>query len=92
MKIVICLLLSLALIVPSHAISCRTEPERCGEGECCVEFGIFGMCRPLLKEGEKCELKQLVSSFNKHVYLLKCPCAEGLTCEEDDSGSAKCRS
>ncbi|GFS71049.1 venom protein [Nephila pilipes] len=84
----ICLLVCLALAVPSYAISCRSEPERCKEGECCVEFGIFGRCRPLLKEGDKCELKQLKSSFNNHVYLMKCPCGDGLTCEEDDSGSS----
>ncbi|GIY59692.1 hypothetical protein CEXT_210431 [Caerostris extrusa] len=84
----ICLLVCLALVAATDAISCRTEPERCKEGECCVEFGIFGRCRPVLKEGEQCELRSITSKFNDHVYLMKCPCGAGLTCEEDDSGSA----
>ncbi|CAL1288288.1 unnamed protein product [Larinioides sclopetarius] len=83
-----CLLLCLALIVPSYAFSCKSEPERCGEGECCVEFGIFGRCRPLLGEGDKCELRSLKSKFDTHLYLMQCPCADEFVCEEDDSGSS----
>ncbi|XP_054715688.1 venom protein 164-like [Uloborus diversus] len=87
MKNIAFCLFCLALFVAANAFSCRTEPERCEDGQCCVEFGIFGRCRPLLSEGDQCELRPTVSTFDKHVYLMKCPCGDGLECKEDDSGS-----
>ncbi|KAG8182430.1 hypothetical protein JTE90_018313 [Oedothorax gibbosus] len=86
-NLLICLLIGTLLIIPAYSMSCRTEPERCDENSCCLEFGIFGRCRPFLKEGEKCELTPTTSRVNKHVYMMLCPCGNGLKCEEDDSGS-----
>ncbi|GBN79044.1 hypothetical protein AVEN_29977-1 [Araneus ventricosus] len=68
--------------VPSYAVSCRTQPERCGKDECCLEFGMFGICAPLMGEGEECDPKE--QEYN-YWYPTLCPCADGLVCEENDS-------
>lgn len=57
-----------------------------------VEFGIFGRCTPFLLDGESCDIRALKSSFNKHVYLLLCPCGEGLKCVDGGNLLGTCQS
>uniref|UniRef100_A0A4Q8K6C2 U62-Liphistoxin-Lsp1b_1 n=1 Tax=Liphistius sp. SGP-2016 TaxID=1905180 RepID=A0A4Q8K6C2_9ARAC len=79
-----CIVFCIAIAVPAWGISCRTEPERCKKDECCVEFGIFGRCRPLKAPGEKCEIKSIMDGKDKHMYALMCPCVEGYECTKNE--------
>ncbi|QRV93422.1 hypothetical protein RhiJN_21440 [Ceratobasidium sp. AG-Ba] len=52
--------------------------------EACIKFGMFGRCKKLKKEGERCEMHPGKHLLKDHVYLVMGPCEKDLKCVAKD--------
>ncbi|KAG8189176.1 hypothetical protein JTE90_013710 [Oedothorax gibbosus] len=78
------IVLAFGLIVADEVKRCGSSAD-CGEDECCIVHGFFGLgrgnCKKLAAKDEVCNQKDAyVKAVHGNQYLLFCPCASGLEC------------
>uniref|UniRef100_A0A4Q8K539 U68-Liphistoxin-Lsp1a_1 n=1 Tax=Liphistius sp. SGP-2016 TaxID=1905180 RepID=A0A4Q8K539_9ARAC len=74
------IVLSVTFVTGHAALTCKFEESKCGPDECCVKIGPGAMCKKLKQADDRCEVKENTHLLHKHMYMMMCPCAEGLKC------------
>jgi hypothetical protein len=60
------------------------EPEKCVDGECCVQIGPVGHCKSHLEEDKLCKIRPVKNLMHNHVYKHMCPCGTSMECRPKD--------
>ncbi|XP_023238572.1 toxin CSTX-20-like isoform X1 [Centruroides sculpturatus] len=68
------------LLLPSFDATLCNGNDDCEPHECCVRNIWVNYCRSYKKENEHCHEETPLVHKKDDVYLLACPCAEGLKC------------
>ncbi|GIY61984.1 hypothetical protein CDAR_78791 [Caerostris darwini] len=79
MKVLVFCVALVASLVVGDPQQCESN-DKCKADECCLMTGIFSkaFCHNLTAKGETCRDNEL---FRRGMYITKCPCGSGLSCQ-----------